>query len=133
MSDGADLSEVDDGKPRVLLLSSNPDLLCLREAVLQQAGFDVFSTVDPEQASLRIQAGDFDALLLCFSLSERTQAKIARQFQQSCPRKPIIAVGRQGIGSPATELADIFIDNADGPDALLRALRGAGETPSTPE
>ena len=26
----------------------NPDLLCLREAVLQQAGFDVFSTVDRE-------------------------------------------------------------------------------------
>jgi DNA-binding response OmpR family regulator len=132
MSDGADRSELDDGKPRLVLLSSNPDLLCLREAVLQQAGFDVFSTVDPEQASLWIQAGAFDALLLCFSLSETLQGKIAKQFQHSCPGKPIISIGRQGNGSHAIALADIFVDTADGPDALLQALREASETPNTP-
>ena len=128
MVDGADLSEVDVGKSRVILVSSDPDLLCLREAVLQQAGFEVFSTVDPQQASLRIQAADFDALLLCFSLAESIQQKVARQFQQSCPGKPILAVGRQGNGSPPTGLTDVFIGTADGPDALIRALREAGKT-----
>lgn len=130
MREGVELSEVDVRRPRVILLSSNPDLLCLREAVLQQAGFDVFSTVDPEQASLRIQAGDSDALLLCFSLSESIQEKLARQFQQSCPGNPILFMGRQGNGSPPTGLTDIFVASADGPDALIRALREAGKTPN---
>ena len=116
-------------KPRVISLSLNPDLLWLREALLKQAGFDVVSTIDPEQALLTIQAAGFDLLLLCFSLSDSIQERVARQFQQSRPGKRIIAVGSQKDGSSPPAYADIFLNGEDGPDALMAALQAIRLTP----
>lgn len=128
MSDLIALAEVTVERPRVVSLSLNPDLLWLREAVLQQAGFDVFSTIDPEQALLRIQAGGFDALLLCFSLPDTIQERVARQFHESCPGKRIIAFDNEKTGCRQAVFADVML-NKDGPESLIRALREPDITP----
>lgn len=120
-----DSPEVSVEKMRVISLSSNPDLLWLREAVLHRAGFDVFSTIDAEQALLRIQTGVFDVLLLCYSLSRGIQQKVATQFQQSCPGARIIAITNRKNWTEAPAFADVLLNGVDGPDALINALRAS--------
>jgi hypothetical protein len=100
MSDGADLSEADEGKPRAhfALFQIRICSVCERRSY-SKPDLTYLVQWTGNMASLWILAGDFDALLLCFSLSEGIPEKIARQFQQSCAGKPIISVGRHGNGS----------------------------------
>jgi hypothetical protein len=110
LSDPADERQESAGrileKLQVISLSSSPDLRWLGEAVLQQAGFEVFSTIDSEQALLSIEAGAFDALLLCYSLSSNIQRSVARQFHQSCPGARIVATRCKNL-SDLPALADV--------------------------
>jgi CheY-like chemotaxis protein len=110
-------------KPKVLSVGTLPELLSLRHAVLEGAGFHVFSTSKPEEALLRIENGNCGVLLLCYSLHDETLRTLATQFRKSCPHGRIVAVTNRPVVIPPIQ-ADGLAPGVEGPEALIAAVRG---------
>jgi len=107
----------------VLSLGANAELLWLREVVLQNAGFDVFTTSDPKEATLKTQAGNCGVLLLCHSLETEFRRKLANEFRRSCPEGRIVAITNEKVAElPAN--TDALVYGLEGPEALIAALHG---------
>ncbi len=121
------LSEIRNPRPNVLSVGILPELVSLRHAVLEGAGFQVFSTSKAEEALLRIENGNCGVLLLCYSLADDMLRRLATQFRKSCPDGRIVAITNRPVVIPPIH-ADAFVYAVDGPDALIAAVRG--EMPS---
>ena len=111
-----------DDAPKVLSVASGSELPWLRHAVLQNAGFDVFSTQLEREALVQIQRGDCAAVLLGHSLSFSVRKNLAQATRRSCPLARIVEITNQKVEKP--DFADIFVYGLDGPEALIEALRG---------
>ena len=113
----------------VLSVGAIQDLLWLREAILEHAGFKVFSVTDETNANARIDAHDCDVLLLCDSLEDGFRERVTHRFRQSCPDGRIVAITNEALQHPSS--ADAFLYGLEGPEALIEAVRGTSETSDT--
>jgi len=114
----------------VLSIGTIQDLLWLREAVLEHAGFKVFSVTDEMNAKARIYPDACDVLLLCYSIHDGVRARITKLFREACPSGRIIAIGDQHLQCPPTD-ADTFLYGVEGPEALIEAVHGTSELSDT--
>ena len=112
----------------VLSLGANAELLWLREVVLQHAGFNVFTTSNPKQAVLKIQAGNCGVLLLCYSLESEFRRKLANEFRKSCPEGRIVLITNDKLSELPAD-TDALVYGIEGPEALIAALRGGSAEP----
>ena len=62
---------------RVVSIGADSELLWLRHAVLQTAGFDVLTTENEADALASIQRGQCGVLLVCYSLSLAIRRRLA--------------------------------------------------------
>jgi DNA-binding NarL/FixJ family response regulator len=108
---------------KVISTGSNPELLWLRDAVLQSAGFDVTSTASEDDALNRIRQGNCGILLLCYSLSEPARDQLTEEFRKCCPDGRIVAITNKKMDKP--EVADALVYGVEGPEALIDAIRAA--------
>jgi DNA-binding NtrC family response regulator len=111
-----------DDKLKVLSIATDAELLWLRHAVLQSAGFNVVSTQTENEALARIHRGECQAVLLGHSLSSDARRRLAQATRTCCPLARIIEIANQKLEKP--EFADVFVYGVDGPEALIEALRG---------
>ena len=70
---------------KVISVGADPELLRLRHAVLETAGFDVRSALGEDDAITTIQAVQCGTLLMCYSLSKRARKSLAQEFRRYCP------------------------------------------------
>ena len=112
----------------VLSLGSNAELLWLREIVLRHAGFNVFTTSDPKQAILKIQAGNCGVLLLCHSLEDEFRHELANEYRKCCPEGRIVAITNDKV-SELPPNTDALVYGLEGPEALIAALNGESTEP----
>lgn len=110
-------------KPKVISVGTSPELMSLRHAVLEGAGFQVFSTSDPAHAALKIENGDCGVLLLCYSITDELRQQLLEKFRKSCPEGRVVALTNTPMPSPPIE-ADAFIYGVEGAEALIAAVRG---------
>lgn len=110
-------------KLRVVSVGTLPELLSLRHAVLEGAGFQVLSTSKLEEALLRIENGTCGVLLLCYSLDDDILRRLATQFRKSCPDGRIVALTNRPVVIPPIQ-ADAFAYAVEGSEALIAAVRG---------
>lgn len=90
---------------------------------MKHAGFNVFTTFDPEQAVLKIQAGHCGVLLLCHSLEREFRSELAKTFGKCCPEGRIVAITNDNVSElPAN--TDALVYGLAGPEALIAAVRG---------
>jgi DNA-binding NarL/FixJ family response regulator len=108
---------------KVISTGSDPELLWLRDAVLQSAGFDVMTTANEDDALNRIRQGNCGILLLCYSLSERARENLAEEFRKFCPNGRIVAIANEKMDKP--EVADALVYGVEGPEALIDVIRAA--------
>jgi DNA-binding NarL/FixJ family response regulator len=108
---------------KVISTGSNAELLWLRDAVLQSAGFDVMSTASEDDALNRIRQGNCGILLLCYSLSEPAREHLTDEFRKCCPSGRIVAITNRKMDKP--EVADALVYGVEGPEALIDAIRAA--------
>lgn len=107
----------------VLLLSSDRELSLLREYALQQAGFAV-ARADSRQEALRLLGGEYDALVVSYSLPGENLAEFTEQFRTANPSSAVIGVAKgkwQDLGISA----DFTVIGDDGPEALLEVVESA--------
>lgn len=106
---------------RVLMVGRLRELALYRAEVLRQAGFTVSTPQDEVEAVRIIRRGDFDAIVLSYTLPNETVQELADSARDYCPDCPIIAITDTSrfdrrIAPDAVALAN------DGPGALLSAL-----------
>ena len=107
---------------KVLSLGTNPELLYLRDAVLRSAGFDVLTTLDPNEGLSMIEGGQYGILLLCYSLPLPARKRLAETFRAECPHGRIVSITNEK-GEP--EFADLVVYGMDGPETLIETIRAA--------
>lgn len=106
---------------RVLMVGRLRELALYRAEFLQQAGFAVSTPKDEVEAIRIMRSGDFDAIVLSYTLPNETVQQLADSARDYCPDCPIIAITDtrrfdRRIAPDAVALAN------DGPAALLSAL-----------
>ncbi len=110
-------------KTKVISVGTLPELLALREAVLEAAGFQVFTTSNENHALLKIENADCAVLLLCYALEDDTRERLIKAFREKCPGGRIVALANSPMSQPPAE-ADAFLFGVEGAEALIDAVRG---------
>jgi CheY-like chemotaxis protein len=108
---------------KIISTGTDAELLWLRNAVLQSAGFNVTTTSDGDDALSKIRQGDCGVLLLCYSLSEPSRRELVETFREFCPHGRIVAIANCKVDKP--EFADSLVYGVEGPEALINAIREA--------
>jgi hypothetical protein len=99
-----------------------PELLWLREAVLEAAGHKVRSFTEPERAVPELQKGGCGVLLLCYSVRDESRIQLLRSFREYCPDGRIVAITNFPVLEQDSNGADELVYGVDGPEALLDAI-----------
>jgi DNA-binding NtrC family response regulator len=107
---------------KVLSIGRNPELLQLRQAVLENAGFHVHTTYNEAEAHRVIQSGDCGVLLLSYSLDVELRKQLVEAFRSRCPRGRVVSIYNKELSTPF--FADVMVFGLDGPEALIQAVRG---------
>jgi DNA-binding response OmpR family regulator len=107
---------------RVLMFGRIRELALYRAAVLRDRGFEVNAPRSREEAITAIRKGNFDIVVLTYTLSNETVKELAELVREYCPDCPLVAISNscridREIGPDAMVNAD------DGPEALIAALR----------
>jgi PleD family two-component response regulator len=110
-------------KIKVISVGILPELLALREAVLETAGFQVFTTSSEKHALLRIENSGCAVLLLCYALDDETRERLIKKFREKCPTGRIVALANSPMSQPPAE-ADAFVYGVEGAEALIEAVSG---------
>ena len=110
------------GRNRVLLLGSIRELALYPAEVLQQHGFHVLIATLHDQALDLIQAGNYDVVVLSYTLPDTAVREFADEMREHCPQCPVIAISDARRPDPIIK-PDQMILADEGPAALLNALR----------
>jgi DNA-binding NtrC family response regulator len=111
------------GKRAVISVGSIPELLSLREQILEFEGYDVFSTAVPQEADLLITRRHYDVLLICYSVSVNWRKRLIENFRVNCPQGRVVLITNRPVAQPAKD-ADALVYGLDGPEALMHAVTG---------
>lgn len=111
---------------RVVSVGANANRLALRHAVLELAGYEVWSTTNLSLALTFVRHERCGVLLLHYSLPEACRKLLISAFRTSCPGGLVIGIANgPSAWSPGDLDATIF--EADGIEALLKVLSGEDE------
>jgi DNA-binding response OmpR family regulator len=108
--------------PSILSISYDESLLRTREWLLRAAGFTVTSALGFTEAVAHCGNSDFDLVIIGHSIPQKdTTALIERVRTHNHTR--ILSLRRQG--EEPIQGADYSVESAQGPDALLEAVKAA--------
>jgi hypothetical protein len=107
---------------RVLMVGSFRELALYRAEVLRQSGFAVSVPNTIEEAMRVMKRGDFDSVILSYTLPNSTVEKLAEHARDVCPDCPIIAITDTPVLDRLISPDAIALAH-EGPPALLAALR----------
>lgn len=102
------------------------ELALYRAEVLRQSGFVVYTPADVEEAVQTMERGEFDALVLSYTLPDETVQFLAERGRQFCPDCPIVAIRTTSIGDRRVQ-PDAVAMADEGPASLLNALHSVLE------
>ena len=111
----------------VLSFTTDGSALAARELALQRAGFEVVSVTSEARAHFEIEMGQCGVLLLCSRVADAARAELTKLFRQNCPDGIIVFVWKYASEAEVVD-ADVCVPEADGPDAIVRALQGHART-----
>ena len=106
----------------ILSVDDDPQLLCTRQAILEQAGYEVLSAKDGIEALGLFRALAFDLVLLDYVMPKLYGSVVACEMKARKPHIPIIMVSAYEL-LPKLIPADMFISKGDSPAFLLQQIR----------
>jgi hypothetical protein len=106
---------------RVLLVGRVRELALYRAEVLTHFGFKVSAPEDLDEALAIMKRGDFDALVLSYTLPSETVEYLAERAREACPDCPIVAITHTRQMDRRIE-PDAIAIAGEGPPALVTAL-----------
>jgi hypothetical protein len=118
-----DMLDEGQDKRTVISVGSIPELISLREQILESLGYEVFSTMIPQEADLLVKRGHCGVLLICYSWSDNWRKELIKNFRANCPQGRVVLITDHPIAQ-ASEGADALVYGLNGPEALMDAVEG---------
>ncbi len=104
-------------------VDDEPGILFTRQRLLQNAGYEVLSAADGEQALHFFAANDVDLVLLDYLLPGMDGGVIAQAMKQQKPLVPVIIVTASSVEEQSITCVDCFIRKGEGPAYLLEKIK----------
>ena len=76
-----------------------------------------------DEAVSAMERSPFDVMLLCYSVRKQWRTTLVHKFRDTCRDGRIVAITDQPLMQIPNDV-DQVVYGIDGPDALMRALRG---------
>ena len=108
----------------VLLLGRHLELGHYRTEFLKSHGISVIFPESKEVAIAAIRESDFDAVVLSYSLSDKTAKEIMELKEQTCPDRPLICISEKRWEDREFN-PDAVVLATDPPQFLVDAIRYA--------
>jgi crotonobetainyl-CoA:carnitine CoA-transferase CaiB-like acyl-CoA transferase len=109
---------------RVLMYGKILELALYRAEVLRARGFNVIIPRTKADAISAIEDGEFDAIVISYTLSSDTAEEIAELARQKCPGCPVITISETGKADRRLR-PDVIVRADEGPSGLVKALEHA--------
>jgi hypothetical protein len=109
---------------RVLMYGRLLELALYRAEVLRGRGFSVITPRNKAEAISAIEDGEFDTLVVSYTLSSDTAEEIVELARQKCPGCPIITISETGKVDRRLR-PDVVVRANEGPSGLIKALERA--------
>ena len=111
------------GTKRILSVDDEPGILFTRQRLLENAGYEVVSAADGEQALHFFAADSIDLVLLDYLMPHMNGGVVAREMKRSRPTVPVIVVSASPVDEQGLACVDCFIRKGEGPALLLEKIR----------
>lgn len=109
--------------PVVLCIDDELSGLRLRQAILEKAGYRVFTAQNPHSGLSLLQEGDFDAVVLDYIMPEMDGEQVAEAIRRDRPSIPILLLSAySSLPERVLEKIDASVMKGQGPTALLESL-----------
>lgn len=106
----------------ILSISYDASLLYTREWILKAEGFEVTSACGFVEAEEKCRSASYDLAIMGHSIERKDKVALIKEFKKYS-QAPVLSLLRHGDG-PLPE-ADHWVEAAEGPSALLQAVRTA--------
>jgi hypothetical protein len=106
---------------RVVSVGANANRLALRHAVLELAGYEVWSTTNLPLALTFVRHERCGVLLIHYSLPNNCRRILINTFRTSCPGGRVIGIVDRARTFQRGDLDEVVLEE-DGADAILTAL-----------
>ena len=104
------------------MLGSIRELALYRAEVLHQHGFHVQIATNRDQGMDLIHAGNYDVVVVSYTLPDSVVREFADEMREYCPECPVIAISNAQRPDPIIRPDEMILAD-EGPAALLSALR----------
>jgi hypothetical protein len=112
---------------RLLIFGRNFELALYRAEVLRSRGYAVVTPRSKAEAIRAIVDGEFDALVLSYTVESETAEEIVLLARDKCPECPLITISDSGTADRKLR-PDVVVRANEGPAGLLKALLKAFRT-----
>jgi hypothetical protein len=119
---GKQQSRQADQPKRVLIFGRIFELALYRAEVLRSRGYNVVTPRSKSEALRAIEDGEFDALVLSYTVESETAEEIVELVRQTCPGCPLITISDSGTSDRKLR-PDLVVRANEGPAGLLKALQ----------
>jgi hypothetical protein len=106
----------------VISVGTLPELLSLREKVLEPVGYKALTASPPEVVSM-VRKGECGVLLLCYSVAEKWRKQLVQDYRKYCREGHIVAITNAPLVQTPRE-TDVLVYGIEGAEALIEAIRG---------
>jgi hypothetical protein len=93
-----------------------------RNLVLEQAGYRVLATEDPQEAERIFSDGGISAVILGETIQAQQRIELGASFKRIKPSVPIVLLYRMNGFRVPSGIADEQVESLGGPKLLLQAL-----------
>lgn len=119
------------GNPLILSVDDEAGILFTRHKLLQNAGYDVLSAADGEQALHLFAAYPVNLVLLDFAMPRMDGGVVAQEIKRLNGKIPVIMVSASPLPDDILTCADLCITKGQGPALLLEKIGQFLSSPST--
>ena len=110
-------------QPKILCVDDEGGPLLMRQLVLQDAGFDVLTATDIDQAMEVFNSNKVELVVSDHLLDHGTGAELARRIKQLHPDVPFILLSGLVDRPDEAESVDAFVNKVEGRDVLIKTIK----------
>jgi hypothetical protein len=119
---GKSKSRRKDQPRRILMFGRIFELALYRAEVLRSHGYSVVTPKSKGETVALIEDGEFDALVLSYTLESETAEELVELARQNCPDCKLITISETNTADRKLH-PDLVVRANEGPAGLLKALR----------
>ena len=116
-------SPTKNGTRVVLSVDDEPGILVSRQLILENAGYEVLSAPDGEQALSMFAEQPVDLVLLDYVMPGMDGGVVAKEIKNHNPRVPVVIISASPVDELSLGCVDCFINKGDGPELLLAKIK----------